>query len=77
MPIDLGAVWNVLNNLLEAGEGFVEDQVENLYGTIHGKLQERVDLTETKFDDNGLKVVELGLRDKLLKIYPLDQYPLD
>jgi len=77
MAIDLSAVWNVLNSLLETGESFVEAQVETLYGTIHGKLKERVALTETKFDDNGLKTLELGLRDKLIKIYPLEEFPLD
>ncbi len=77
MAIDLTAVWNVLNQLLEAGNEFVEAQVETIYGTIHEKLKERVEKTETKFDDNGLKTVEIGLRDKLIKIYPLEDFPLD
>lgn len=77
MGLDLSALWNVLDKLLEAGNDFVEDQVENVYGVLHEHLKERVELTETKFDDNGLKTVELGLRDKLIKLYPLDEYPLD
>jgi len=77
MALDLSAVWNVLNQLLEAGNEFVEAQVETIYGTIHGKLKERVEKTETKFDDNGLKTVEIGLRDKLIKLYPLEENPLD
>lgn len=77
MAIDLTKLWNVLNDLLEAGNEFVEAQVETIYGTIHNKLSERVALTETKFDDNALKIVEIGLRDKLIKLYPLEEYPLD
>ena len=75
MGLDLTKLWDVLDNLLEAGEEFVEDQVENVYGVIHDKLKERVLLTTTKFDDHGLEVVEIGLRDKLLDLYPLDQFP--
>ena len=77
MALDLTKLWNVLNDLLEAGNEFVEAQVETIYGGIHGKLKERVALTETNFDDNGLKTVELGLRDKLIKLYPLEEFPLD
>lgn len=77
MALDLNALWNVLDKLLETGEEFVEDQVEKLYGVIHDKLKERVELTETKFDDHGLQTVEIGLRDKLIKLYPLEEFPLD
>jgi len=75
--VDLTKIWDLLDNLLEAGEEFVEDQVENVYGVIHDKLKERVLLTTTEFDDHGLEVVEIGLRDKLIKIYPLEDFPLD
>ena len=77
MALDLTKIWDILDKLLEAGNDFVEDQVENVYGTLHGHLLERAKKTETKFDDNALKTVELGLRDKLIKIYPLEEYPLD
>ncbi len=77
MALDLTAIWNILDKLLEAGNDFVEAQVETVYGTIHGQLKERAEKTETKFDDNSLKTVELGLRDKLIKIYPLEDFPLD
>jgi len=36
-----------------------------------------VEKTTTLFDDHSLVVVELGLRDKLIKTYPLETYPLD
>lgn len=74
---DLTKIWDILNKLLEAGNDFIEAGVETIYGTIHGKLLEQVAKTTTEFDDNALKTVELGLRDKLIKIYPLDEYPLD
>jgi hypothetical protein len=77
MALDLTKLWDVLDKLLEAGDDFVEAQVETIYGTIHGKLKAQVEKTETKFDDNSLKVVELGLRDKLIKLYPLEENPLD
>jgi len=77
MAFNLSGIWDILNQLLEAGNEFIEAQVETIYGTIHGKLKERVEKTETKFDDNSLKTVEIGLRDKLIKLYPLEEYPLD
>jgi len=77
MPIDLGGVWDVLDKLLDAGNEFVEAQVETIYGTIHNKLKVKVESTETPFDDHSMETVELGLRDKLIKLYPLETYPLD
>ena len=77
MAINLTIVWDLLDKLLEAGNDFVETQVEMVYDTIHAKLKEQVAKTTTKFDDNALKVVEIGIRDKLIKLYPLDEYPLD
>jgi len=77
MALDLTKLWDVLNDLLEAGNEFVEAQVETVYNTIHTKLKERAESTTTQFDDNALKTVEIGLRDKLIKLYPLEEYPLD
>lgn len=77
MAINLTVVWDLLDKLLEAGNEFVEAQVETIYGTIHTKLKEQVAKTTTKFDDNALKTVEIGIRDKLIKLYPLEEYPLD
>lgn len=77
MALNLTGIWDVLDKLLEAGNDFAEAQVEVVYGTLHGHLKTRVEKTETKFDDNGLKTVELGIRDKLIKLYPLEEYPLD
>ena len=77
MPIDLGGLWDVLDKLLGAGNSYVEAQVETTYGIIHAKLKENVEKTTTEFDDHSLVIVELGLRDKLIKLYPLETYPLD
>ena len=77
MPLDLNMIWDALDKILELGNEFAEAGVETMYGTIHTKLQEKVVSTTTTFDDNGLKTVELGLRDKLIKLYPLETYPLD
>jgi len=76
MAVDLSKLWDVLNNLLEAGNDFIEAQVETAYGALHSTLKAKVESTETEFDDNAMKTVELGIRDKLLKIYPIEEYPL-
>lgn len=77
MGVNLTVVWDLLDKLLEAGNEFVEAQVETIYGTVHTKLKEQVAKTTTTFDDNGLITAEIGLRDKLIKLYPLETYPLD
>lgn len=77
MTLDLNAIWNVLDKLLEAGNDFVEAQVETAYGGLHAILKAKVEKTDTPFDDNSLQTVELGVRDKLCKLYPFDKYPID
>jgi len=77
MALDLSKLWEVLDKLLEAGNDFVENQAEAAYGAFHAVLVAKVEATTTPFDNNGLKTVELAVRDKLIKIYPLDEYPLD
>lgn len=77
MGLDLTKVWDVLDDLLEAGNEFVEAQVETTYGVIHAKLKAQVAKTTTEFDDHALETVEIGIRDKLIKLYPLEEYPLD
>ena len=77
MAVNLSAFWDILNKLLEAGNTFVEAQIETIYGGFHSFLMAKVEATDTPFDDNGLKTVELGIRDKLIKLYPLETYPLD
>ena len=73
----LGKIWDFANSLLVAGDEFVESKVESVYGVFTLWLQGLVADTETKFDDNSLKIVELGVRDRLIKKYPLEDFPVD
>lgn len=77
MGVDLTKLWDVLDDLLAAGNEFVEAQVETAYGVLHKKFKDQVAKTTTEFDDNALITVEIGLRDKLMKLYPTDKYPFD
>ncbi|GAH59138.1 unnamed protein product [marine sediment metagenome] len=71
------SIWDVANNALEKLDEFAEAQVETVYGALGKFLQGQVDKTTTKFDNTALRIVELGVRDKLIKKWPLDEYPLD
>ena len=77
MALDLKALWSALNSILTVMNKTVEDKVELAYGAVHTFLQAKVDSTDTPFDNNSLKTTEIGLRDKLIKLYPLETYPLD
>lgn len=74
---DLTKVWDLINNVLEKCSEFVEDKVEDVFGALNLWLDSQVEKTDTKFDDNSKKVILLGIRDKLIKIFPLDKFPLD
>ena len=77
MALNLGKIWDFANSLLVAGDEFVEDKVESIYGVFSLWLGGLVADTETKFDDNSMKIIELGVRDKLIKKYPLEDFPVD
>ena len=77
MALDLTKIWDFANSLLETGNEFVEAKVEIVYGALSTWLQTQAARTDTKFDNTGLKTIELGIRDKLIKKYPLETYPLD
>lgn len=77
MALDLGKIWDFANSLLVAGDEFVEDKVESIYGVFSLWLSGLVADTETKFDDNSQKIIELGVRDRLIKKYPLKDFPVD
>lgn len=70
-------IWDLANTALEKCDEFVEAQVEVVYGVVGKFLQAQVDKTTTKFDNTAYRIVELGIRDKLLKKYPLKDFPLD
>jgi len=71
------SIWDVANSALEKLDEFAEAQVETVYGALGKFLQGQVDKTETKFDNTALRIVELGVRDKLIKKYPLEDFPVD
>ena len=70
-------VWDILNSILEKCDEFVEGKVEDVFGALNVWLDEQVARTDTKFDDNSKKTILLGIRDKILDILPLDEYPKD
>ena len=73
----MAGIWDVVNGILEKCDEFVESKVEDVFGALNVWLDEQVAKTDTKFDDNSKKIILLGIRDKLLDILPLDQYPKD
>jgi len=74
MAIDLN---DILLQLLNATDEMLEGQVEILFGKLNDKLDEMAGDPESKFTAKGKQIVLLGLRDKLIKILPLNTYPLD
>ena len=75
--MDLSAIWDVLNGVLEKCDEFVEDKVEDVFGGLNSWLDGQVAKPNTKFGVTSKKIILLGIRDKLLKIFPLEDYPLD
>jgi hypothetical protein len=73
----MASIWDVANSALEKLDEFAEAQVETVFGALGKFLQSQVDKTTTKFDNTALRIVKLGVRDKLLKEFPLEDFPLD
>ena len=73
----MAGIWDVVNGILEKCDEFVESKVEDVFGALNIWLDEQVAKTDTKFDDNSKKIILLGIRDKLLDILPLEEYPKD
>jgi len=73
----LSKIWDVLNSILEKCDEFVEDKVEDVFGALNTWLDELVDNPNTKFASTSKRIILLGIRDKLIKIFPLDEFPLD
>jgi len=68
---------SVLNDLLNVADEFAEAQVETVVGKLNEFLDEKVGDPETSFTAKGKQIIMLGMRDKLIKILPLETYPLD
>lgn len=77
MALDLTKIFDFAAGLLDTGSEFVESKVEFAYGAFSLWLDSLVANTDTVFDDKAKKIVELGIRDKLIKKYPLEDFPLD
>ncbi len=73
----MAGIWDILNNVLEKCDEFVEGKVEDIFGGLNIWLDEQVAKTDTRFDDNSKKIILLGIRDKLLKIYSIEEFPPD
>jgi len=73
----LSKVWDLLNSMLEKCDEFVEDKVEDVFGALNTWLDELVDNPNTNFASTSKRIILLGIRDKLIKILPLEKYPLD
>ncbi|MBA7591358.1 hypothetical protein ES708_33512 [subsurface metagenome] len=73
----LSKIWDVLNSVLEKCDEFVEDKVEDVFGALNEWLDELVDNPNTKFASTSKRIILMGIRDKLIKIFPLDEFPLD
>jgi len=67
----------ILSDLLNVADEFAEAQVENVFGKFNDYLDEKVGDPETSFTAKGKQIIMLGLRDKLIKILPLEDFPLD
>lgn len=73
----LTKIWDYLADLLNVADEFVEDKVEFAYGTLSTFLDNLIADKDSKFGKKGKEIIELGFRDKLIKLYPLDKFPLD
>ena len=73
----LTKIWDYLADLLNVADEFVEDKVEFAYGTVSTFLDNLIADKNSKFGKKGKEIIELGIRDKLIKKYPLDEFPLD
>lgn len=73
----LTKIWDYLADLLDVADEFVEDKVEFAYGTISTFLDNLIADKNSKFGKKGKQIIELGIRDKLIKKYPLEDFPVD
>ena len=73
----LTKIWDYLADLLDVADEFIEDKVEFAYGTISTFLDNLIADKNSKFGKKGKEIIELGIRDKLIKKYPLEDFPVD
>jgi hypothetical protein len=73
----LTKIWDYLADLLDVADEFVEDKVEFAYGTVSTFLDNLIADKNSKFGKKGKEIIGLGIRDKLIKKYPLEDFPVD
>ena len=73
----LTKIWDYLADLLDVADEFIEDKVEFAYGTISTFFDNMIADKNSKFGKKGKEIIELGIRDKLIKKYPLEDFPVD
>ena len=75
--MELSKLWDFLYEILNVSDEFVEDKVELVYGAISSFFDGIIADKNSKFGKKGKEIIELGLRDKLIKKYPLEDFPVD
>lgn len=73
----MNLLLDFLYGLLSTGDELVEAKLEGFIGQLNDWADKGVASTDTKFDDKAKEIFCLALRDKLIKLYPLEDYPLD
>ena len=73
----MNLLLDFLYGLLKTGDELIESKLEDFIGKINDWADEGVASTDTKFDDKAKEIVCLAIRDKLIKLYPLETFPLD
>ena len=73
----MNLLLDFLYGLLKTGDELVESKLEDFIGKINTWADEGVASTDTKFDDKAKEIICLAVRDKMIKLYPLETFPLD
>ena len=77
MGLDMSKLWDFLYQILNVSDEFVEDKVELVYGGISSFFDGLIADKDSKFGKKGKEIIELGIRDRLIKKYSLEDFPLD
>jgi len=75
--MEASKLWDFLYEILDVSDEYVEDKVEVVYGAISLFFDGLIADRNSKFGKKGKEIIELGIRDKLIKKYPLESFPVD
>ena len=73
----MAGLWDVIDGILDKCDEFVEDKVEDVFGALNTWLDSKVANPNIKFAATSKRIILLGIRDKLTKIFPFEEFPLD